>query len=92
MRPIPTLTPEMRQALDESGGSPVEVVDLQAAKVYVLMELERTGESYEDYVRREVAIGLAQTEAGMSEPWDIEKVIAEARSEFEAQQRQDSDK
>jgi hypothetical protein len=92
MRPIPTLTAEMRQALDESGGSPIEVLDLQAAKVYVLMELERIGEPYEDYVRREVAIGLAQAEAGMLEPWDIEKVIAEARSEFESQQRQDSGK
>lgn len=84
MSTIPALTPEMRQALDASGGLPIQVTDPQTQKVYLLMEQEPADKAYEEYVRRELDKGLADIDAGRVVAWDPERIKREGRERLAA--------
>jgi predicted transcriptional regulator len=75
---IPSLTPEMRQALDASGGLPIQVEDPLTRQIYLLVEQEIEVTLDEEYVRRELDKGLADIDAGRVAPWDVEEFLAEA--------------
>src|SRR5437868_13677429 len=60
----PELTPEQRQAIAVSGGLPVHLQDPDTHKVYVLVEQPGSTPIDDEYIRRELAKGIAALEAG----------------------------
>jgi hypothetical protein len=84
---IPSLTPEMRQALDASGGLPIQVEDPQTRQIYLLVEQPAQITIDEDYIRQELDKGFADLDAGRFAPWDLEAFLAEAHRR-RAQQNQ----
>jgi hypothetical protein len=76
---LPAMTPEMRAALQASGGAPIHIQDPETLRVYVVSERPVEITLDEDYIRRLIDEGLADVDAGRVAPWDIEATIAEAK-------------
>jgi hypothetical protein len=76
---LPAITPEMREALAASGGSPIHIQDPETLQVYVVAEQPLEITLDEAYMREKIEEGLADIEAGRVAPWDIEATIAEAK-------------
>ncbi|HEX6962741.1 MAG TPA: hypothetical protein VF175_12800 [Lacipirellula sp.] len=76
---IPSITPEMRAALQASGGLPIQVQDPETLQVYTVVEQPVEITLDEEYIRRCIDEGLADIDAGRVAPWDIEATIAEAK-------------
>lgn len=79
---LPAITPEMRQALAASGGSPIHIQDPETLQVYVVQQQPVEITLDEDYMRSEIQVALDQLDRGECEEWDIEAVIAEAKRRF----------
>lgn len=75
MSTIHALTPELRQALDASGGLPLELTDPLTNKVYLLVEKAPT--PYEEFVQQALDEGLADLDAGRVLAWDPERIKRE---------------
>ena len=78
----PGITSEQRQALLQSGGSPIQVEDPETQQVYLLVEQPATPQLDENYIRDALQVALAEFANGQEEEWDIESVIAEAEREL----------
>jgi len=68
----------MRQALERSPGEPLKVEDDEAHKVYFLIDGERAGHLFDQWLKRELEVGLDQADRGKSKPLDITETLAEA--------------
>ncbi len=77
--PYPQLTPEQRDAIAASGGLPVQVEDPDTHKLYVLVEQPHDALLDEEYIRNELAKGLAAIEAGERLAWDPQQIKQEGR-------------
>lgn len=75
---LPAITPEMRQALAASGGSPIHIHDPETQQVYVVAEQPTHPWLDEEYIRAGLQVALEQFARGEHDDWDIEAVIAEA--------------
>lgn len=76
---IPKLTPEMRAALQERAGRPVKIEDEQSRKVYLLVEEDAAHELMEQWLCREIQIGVDQAERGEVVEWDPDRIKSEGR-------------
>jgi hypothetical protein len=76
----PKITDEQRRALQENKGHPVHVQDDQTHEAYLLLGADAMPALWEEYVRREVAEGLAAIDRGEVEDWEVESVKAEGRN------------
>jgi hypothetical protein len=76
-QPFP-LPPEMSQAIAANGGVPPLFEDPATLQVYRLVEEPVEVTLDEEYIRQELAKGIADFDAGRFAPWDIEATIAEA--------------
>ena len=82
--PYPQLTPEQCEALAASGGLPIHVEDPDTHKLYVLVERPQDAPLDDEYIRGELAKGLAAIEAGERVPWDPERIKQEGRRRLAA--------
>ena len=80
----PQLTPEQRDAIAASGGLPVSVEDPETHKLYVLVAQPNDVTVDDEYIRNELAKGLAALEAGERVPWDPERIKQEGRRRLAA--------
>lgn len=69
----------MSQAIAANGGVPPLFEDPATLQVYRLVEEPVEVTLDEEYIREELAKGMADFDAGRYGPWDIEATIAEAR-------------
>jgi hypothetical protein len=86
----PKLTDEQRAALAANPGRPLRVEDEATNKVYVVVSEESLPTLWDDYIRREVARGLAAAERGDVEDWDVDSIKSEGRRLMEGHRPQDS--
>jgi hypothetical protein len=85
-QPVP-LPPEISRLIAANGGVPPMVEDPATQQVYWLVEADAVDITVdEEYIRQEVAKGLADVEAGRVGLWDIESFLAEAHRRFDEQQ------
>lgn len=77
--PYPQLTSEQREAIAASGGLPVHLEDPDTHKLYMLVEHPQDALLDDEYIRSELAKGLAAIEAGERMPWNPERVKQEGR-------------
>lgn len=77
--PYPPLTPEQRQAIATNGGLPIHVEDPDTHKLYVLVEQPQDVPVDDEYIRNELAKGIAAIEAGERTPWDPKRIKQEGR-------------
>lgn len=82
--PYPQITPEQRQALAASGGVPIHVEDPDTHKLDVLIEQPQNVPLDNEYIRSELAKGVAAIEAGERLPWDAERIKQEGRRRLAA--------
>ena len=87
---IPKLTDEQRVALEANPGKPLRVEDGQTHKIYLVLSEESLPTLWEDYIRREVAKGLAAADRGDVEEWDIESIKSEGRQILEGRRPRNS--
>ena len=87
--PYPQLTPEQCQAIASSGGLPVQVEDPDTHKLYVPVEQPQNVPLDEEYIRDELAKGLAAIEAGERVSWDPERIKQEGRRRLAAREAPD---
>jgi hypothetical protein len=78
------LTPEQRQAIAASGGLPIHVEDPDTHKLYVLLEQPHESPLDDEYIRSELAKGIAALEAGERVPWDPDRIKQEGRQRLAA--------
>lgn len=84
---MPSLTPEMRQALDAGGGLPIQIEDPLTHKLYLVVEKSEGLELDSEYLRTQVEIGLADIEAGRVVPWNPERIKSEGRRKLADEKR-----
>ena len=82
----PAITNEQREALLQSGGSPIQLEDPETRQVYLLVEQPVEPQLEEAYIRAALQVALDEFDAGQEEKWDIEAVIAQAKREFAERQ------
>jgi hypothetical protein len=78
----------MSQALAINGGVSPLFEDPETFEVYRLVKEPVEVTLDDEYIRQEVAKGLADFEAGRFEPWDIEATLAEAHRRYDEERRQ----
>jgi len=86
----PKLTDEQRAALAANPGRPLRVEDGETHKVYVVLSEESLPTLWEDYIRREVARGLAAADRGDVEDWDVDSIKSEGRQILEGRRPRSS--
>ncbi|MEX2215299.1 MAG: hypothetical protein WD768_14295 [Phycisphaeraceae bacterium] len=69
---------EMIKARIASGEFPSESAFLEAAAVSYFQGLDESPE-YVEYLRREVAKGVAEAKAGLARPWDVAELVETKR-------------
>ncbi|MEX2287525.1 MAG: hypothetical protein WD648_10585 [Planctomycetaceae bacterium] len=74
----PKLTEEMRQALREQPGTPLEIEDDETRTSYVIVAKETFVQMVDEELRRQLQIGIDQADAGQVSGWDVNEVLAEA--------------
>ncbi len=74
----PKITDEMRKALEQHPDDPLKVEDEQTRKVYFLIDSGRAQHLLDEWLRRELKVGLDQADRGESQPWDIDETLAQA--------------
>jgi hypothetical protein len=79
---VPSLTAEMLNALNTSGGLPIQVQDPTSNKRYLLVEQIDDLTDADLVLCQELAKGLADYKSGLYTPWDIRATIAEAQRQF----------
>lgn len=68
----PKLTEEMRRALDQQPGQPLEIEDEATHRVYILVPKEDFPQMVDEQLRRQLQIGFDQADAGDVIAWDID--------------------
>ena len=82
----PKITNEMRKALHQHPGKPLEVEDDQTQTVYVLVAKEDFREMVDQELRRQLQIGFDQADRGELEEWDVEEFLDRMHRRHEAKQ------
>lgn len=72
------LPDELRQAIDDGEGGPIEIEDDRTQRVYVLVAREELHRLIDDRLRRELQIGFDQADAGDEDDWDVNEILEEA--------------
>jgi hypothetical protein len=81
-QPVP-LPPEITRIIAANGGVPPLFEDPETLQVYRLVEAQPSDlDLDEEYIRQEVAKGIADYEAGRYAPWDVEEFLAEAHRRY----------
>lgn len=76
---LPPLPPELRDALDAQGGSPLYIRDEQTQKVYSLVEEPANFVIDNEYLREKLREADEDIAAGRVEPWEIDSIKQEGR-------------
>lgn len=74
----PKIPENIRQALHQQQGKPLEVEDEQTRKLYVIVEKEEFRKMVDDQLRQQLQIGFDQADSGDVAEWDVEEVLGEA--------------
>jgi hypothetical protein len=75
---LPAITPEMREALAASGGSPIQLEDPRTEKVYWMAKQPTHPSLDEECIRAGLEIALDLYAQGDFDNWSDDRVIAEA--------------
>ena len=76
---LPPLPPELRDALNAQGGSPLYIRDEETQKVYSLMEEPADFVMDDDYIREMIREADEDIAAGRVEPWEVDSIKREGR-------------
>lgn len=72
------LTAEQSAALRNApGGEPLQLLDEQTQRVYLLVDPQSAREIAVTALRQELAGALAEADRGDAAPWDVEAIIQE---------------
>ncbi len=74
------LTPEMRKALQQQPGRPLEVEDEQTHKVYLLLERDQVRETLDRWIVQELEVAETDLAAGRTAPWNPAELLTKAQS------------
>jgi hypothetical protein len=81
--PVP-LPPEITRIIAANGGVPPLVEDPETLQIYRLVEAQPSDFEHEqDFIRDEVAKGVADYKAGRVAPWNVEQFLEEAHRRFD---------
>lgn len=69
-------SPELDQAFNKEQA--VFLVDATGQTTHVVFPVEEARLMFDDYLRREIQLGVEQATRGESEPWNLEATLAEA--------------
>lgn len=72
------LPEEMRQAIQDRDGGPVEVEDDLTHRVYVLVARDDLQRLVDEQLRQDLQIGFDQADAGDVEEWNAGEMLEEA--------------
>jgi hypothetical protein len=76
----PKITVEMRAALAQHPGQPVEVCDDETKKIYLLVDAESGRALTEQWLREQLQVGLDAAERGEIVAFDVDAIKAEGRA------------
>lgn len=71
----PKLTEEMRRALAQQPGIPLEIEDEATRQLYLIIPKEAFGQLVDEQLRRQLQIGFDQADAGDVVDWDIDAFL-----------------
>ena len=71
---------ELQQVLEQDKNAPVYLVDADGTATHVVLPIDEARLMFDDYLRREVQLGIDQAARGESESWDVEATLAKAPS------------
>ena len=71
----PKLTPEMRSALSQHPGQPIEVEDDQTHRVYLLVDREDARSQLDAWIIQQLIVAEADIEAGRVSTWDKQRLL-----------------
>lgn len=74
----PKIPENIRQALHQQQGKPLEVEDEQTHKLYVIVAKEEFRKMVDDQLRQQLQIGFDQADSDDVANWDVEEVLEEA--------------
>ena len=80
----PKLTPEMRAALAQHPGQPVEVEDDQSQKRYILVDAQNGRALAEQWIREQLQVGLDAADRGEIVPFDPDAITARGRERLDS--------
>ena len=80
----PKITPEMRTALANQPGQPVEVQDDETQRVYLLVDAEHGRALTEQWIREQLQQGLDAAARGEVVDFDAESIKARGRDRLDA--------
>ena len=78
------ITPEMRAALADHPGQPIEVEDDETRRVYLLVDAERGRALTEQWIRDQLKVGEEAATRGEIVDFDPESIKAEGRRRMDA--------
>jgi hypothetical protein len=79
----PKITDEMRAAIAQQPGRPVEVEDELTRKVYVLIDADAGRAMTQQWIREQLQIGLDAASRGDIEPFDADAIKAMGRDQLD---------
>lgn len=80
----PKLTPEMRAALAQNPGQPVEVEDEQSQQRYILVDAQSGRALTEQWIREQLQIGVNAADRGEIVPFDPDAIMARGRERLDS--------
>jgi hypothetical protein len=80
----PKITPEMRSALANQPGQPVEVEDDENQRVYLLVDAERGRALTELWIREQLQLGFDAAARGEIVEFDAASIKAQGRAHLDA--------
>jgi hypothetical protein len=79
------LSDEMREAIHNAQGQPLELLDEQTSKRYLLVESSGVDQLWEEWVQRSLQPAFDEADRGELRPWDPERIEAEGRRRLAGQ-------
>ena len=84
--PIP-MTPEQLAAV-EAGQGVAHVQDPKTGHIYLLIEQGQKPALSDDYFRKKLGEGIAESDRGQSKPWDVDQLKDDLRRRYAAKHSQ----
>lgn len=73
---LPKLTPELRLALAERPGQPIEVEDDLSGRVYLLVERDAARSQIDAWLISQLCVAEADVAAGRVSDWDSSRILS----------------
>ncbi|HUE71497.1 MAG TPA: hypothetical protein VMP01_11490 [Pirellulaceae bacterium] len=79
------LSDEMREAIHNAQRQPLELLDEQTGKRYLLVESSEVDQLWEEWVQHSLQPAFDEADRGELRPWDPDRIKAEGRKRLTGQ-------